>query len=253
MRIYGIFDKQRNRIIYVGKTKNINDYKPHGRTIKNIIKSKPDRFEYQILETINVESLLNEREVFYIEKHNTFKDNSCYNFTIGGDGGWTGVKLTLEQKEIIKEKRRKTILNQPDILIRAAKKGRETFLKRPEEERQRITAERLEKSYKAKKIKFNSLTLEEKLQRSKDNAERVKNIHMNRSDEEKARIKEKIRAAFNPIYFTLINIKTSEIKTLNAAQWQIQYKVMTCDLMKPILSKFTSYRVSKGWKLYQPN
>lgn len=61
----------------------------------------PENFSYEVLETVTSESVaelsrrLNEREVFYIEKYNSF--NEGYNHTLGG-GGANGYRHTDEYK-----------------------------------------------------------------------------------------------------------------------------------------------------------
>jgi group I intron endonuclease len=108
--IYMLTDK-RNDKKYVGKHNgNKKEYwssglipnriaKIHGRSI----------FDRTILEdNINDLEILNEREMYYIEKYDTFKNG--YNATIGGEGGghWIYNK-TEEEKLLIFEKKSKKL------------------------------------------------------------------------------------------------------------------------------------------------
>lgn len=104
-RIYGIFDKNKNKIVYIGKTTNTTDYKPHGKQIKRLFLKYPERYTYTILEEKIDVNLLNIKEQEYIQKYNTFNDKNCFNYTIGGDGGNTiKNKTESEKKEIINKR-----------------------------------------------------------------------------------------------------------------------------------------------------
>ena len=100
--IYLLIDK-RNGLKYVGKHNGKKKHYISGGLIPNrlIKKYGIDIFERQILEN-NIKNLeiLNEREKYYIEMYNTFKDG--YNLTIGSDGGGDWIlKKTKEEIEHI--------------------------------------------------------------------------------------------------------------------------------------------------------
>lgn len=108
-RIYGIFDKNQNKIVYIGKTTKSTDYTPHGKHIKKLFLKNPERYTYTILEEKIDVNLLNTKEQEYIRKYNTFNDKNCFNFTLGGDGGDTfSNKTESEKKEIINKRIRST-------------------------------------------------------------------------------------------------------------------------------------------------
>lgn len=68
-----------------------------------------DNFKWEVIESGVGEDILNEREIFYIEKYNSYNDG--YNSTIGGDGGDTYSLLTNEELELIKSKISKSVKN----------------------------------------------------------------------------------------------------------------------------------------------
>jgi group I intron endonuclease len=99
--IYMLVDK-RNGKKYVGKHNGQkNDYWSSG-LVPNQIAKKHGRgvFERVILEDNIENDLLNEREIYYIKKENSFLDG--YNSSIGGDGGghWIYTKTDEEIKKI---------------------------------------------------------------------------------------------------------------------------------------------------------
>ena len=105
-----ILTDTRNGKQYIGKHNGLKeDYWCSG-LVPNRIANKHGReiFERDILEDgIESEELLNEREIFYIKKHSTFKDG--YNATRGGEGGnsWTNLKTEEELAEIARIKSKK--------------------------------------------------------------------------------------------------------------------------------------------------
>ena len=105
-----ILTDTRNGKQYIGKHNGLKeDYWCSG-LVPNRIANKHGRevFTRDILEDgIKSEELLNEREVFYIEKHNTFKNG--YNATCGGEGGnsWTNLKTEEELAKIAHTKSKK--------------------------------------------------------------------------------------------------------------------------------------------------
>lgn len=98
--IYLLVDK-RNDKKYIGKHNGKkNEYFSSGIIPNRIIKKfSKDIFERTILEdNINDEQILCDREVFYIEKYNTF--NNGYNLTKGGDGGGNWIYKKSEEERL---------------------------------------------------------------------------------------------------------------------------------------------------------
>lgn len=97
--IYKITNKVNNKS-YIGQTRQSIQFRWNQHTSKRdntyfhnaIQKYGKDNFEIEILEECDVE-VLNEREIFYIAKYDTFKNG--YNLTIGGDGN---KRLLLDNK-----------------------------------------------------------------------------------------------------------------------------------------------------------
>lgn len=106
--IYMLIDK-RNGKKYVGKHNGSKkDYWSSGLVPNRIAKKYgKDIFERVILEDNVNNELLNEREIFYIKKENSFLNG--YNSTSGGDGGnhWVYSKTEEELKYISKIKSEK--------------------------------------------------------------------------------------------------------------------------------------------------
>lgn len=100
MCIYKITDLTNGKI-YVGKTndivrrineyryksKNLNNRKRKYRIIERMHEIGFDNFEFTILEEISDESLLDEREIHWIDKLNARDINVGYNSKSGGKGG----------------------------------------------------------------------------------------------------------------------------------------------------------------------
>ena len=243
MRIYGILDKNKNKIVYVGKTVNSDDFKPHGRHICKIIKNDPSRYDYIILENVQDANTLNEREQFFIVFYNTYNDNECFNFTPGGDGGYTLYKLTPTQRREIKHKELLTKKLNPHIMQQAAKKARETFALRPYEEQIQLHKQRIQKSIDAKQRKLKEMTEDEIKLRSLAISKRVKQIHNNRDKNTKEKIATKISNTLKKEKITLINIHTQESLSLCFSEWKKYYKVDVYHLTS------TLQKTSHGWKL----
>lgn len=106
--IYMLIDK-RNGKKYVGKHNGFKkDYWSSGLIPNRIAKKYgKDIFERIILEDNIPETLLNEKEIFYIKQENSFKNG--YNSTFGGDGGghWIYSKTEEELKLISEIKSKK--------------------------------------------------------------------------------------------------------------------------------------------------
>lgn len=130
-----------NGKIYIGLCTNqpheSEDYLGSGVLIlKAISKYGKENFRKEILEQ-GIENIqkLNEREIFWIEKHNSIDRNVGYNISEGGSGT-KGVKKTLEEKERLRNlnlgKKQST-----ETIEKRAKKTR--GLKRTEETRRKIS------------------------------------------------------------------------------------------------------------------
>lgn len=109
--IYLLTDN-RNGKKYVGKHIGTDNNYFSGGVIPNKIAKKHGKeiFTKIILENnIINENLLLEKEIYYIEKYDTF--NNGYNLTKGGDGGgtWIHKKTTVEKERISNVKRNKMI------------------------------------------------------------------------------------------------------------------------------------------------
>jgi len=106
--IYMLIDK-RNGKKYVGKHNGSKKYYWSSGLIPNRIAKKygKDVFDRIILEDNVDDELLNEREIFYISKENSFLDG--YNSSSGGDGGghWVYDKTEEELERISKIKSEK--------------------------------------------------------------------------------------------------------------------------------------------------
>lgn len=105
--IYLLIDK-RNGKNYIGKHNGLNDKYWSSGIIPNKISKKHGRdiFDRIILEEVT-NDLLNEKEIFYIEKYESF--NKGYNLSKGGDGGgeWIYKKTKDEIKKISEIKSKK--------------------------------------------------------------------------------------------------------------------------------------------------
>jgi len=113
------FKNKINNKYYVGRSFCIKDrFFAHYRNFiehknypiyKAIEKYGEENFEFAIIETyiiknnkIEISKLLDEKEIYYIEKYNSY-GSSGYNQTLGGDGGILGYKMTENQKEKISQ------------------------------------------------------------------------------------------------------------------------------------------------------
>ena len=135
--IYKITNKINNKI-YIGKTKGSieNRLNGHFRASKNnkfnryfynaINKYGEENFSIQIIEECD-NSLLNNREKYWIDKLNSYDKNIGYNSTLGGDGGDTYTYQTEERKIEISNKKSKSL------------KGKSLGTKRSEEQRRKIS------------------------------------------------------------------------------------------------------------------
>jgi hypothetical protein len=243
MRIYGIKDMEQEKIVYIGKTKNTNDFKPHGRHILKLFNTYPERYKYIIIEQVQEENILDEREVYYIDYYNTFTNYNCYNFTRGGSGGFTLGKYSVEERKKIKQKELKTKLNNPNIMRDTAKRARATFLMRPQEEIEKINRRRIEKSIAVRKANQLQMTFYEKECQTLKHSNTVKEIHKNRSIEQKHQINIKISNALIGDNIKLKNNITGEEEELPFSKWKKLFKVDVYHLKKGL------QKTSHGWSL----
>lgn len=105
-----ILTDTRNGKQYVGKHNGLKENYWSSGLVPNRIANKhgKDMFTREILEDgITSEEYLNEREVFYIDRYDTFKNG--YNATSGGEGGnsWANQKTEEELKKISRIKSEK--------------------------------------------------------------------------------------------------------------------------------------------------
>ena len=110
-----------------------------------------DVFEFIIIEVCE-SNVLNEKEIYWIDYYNTFRDG--YNLTIGGDGGNTIAKYSDEEYEEYRAKKRKI--------------HKETALKGEDAPHSKLT-------------KANVLEIIEKLLNGEYNADIAKEYHVNPS------------------------------------------------------------------------
>lgn len=102
-----------NHKCYIGQSIDLNKrIAHHFSNIKNgrydnplyraINKYGLENFDVAIIEVLeasdDLKSKLDEREKYYIQKYNSYGKNG-YNQTLGGDGGISGYKFTMEQRE----------------------------------------------------------------------------------------------------------------------------------------------------------
>lgn len=119
MVIYKITNNKNGKI-YIGKTiRNIRDrFQRHiqdamsnrldTHLARAIRKYGSDSFEISLVEKVQDENILDERERYWIEQFDSF--NNGYNETRGGDGGNTYEGKNSEEMDVIKDKIRETKL-----------------------------------------------------------------------------------------------------------------------------------------------
>ena len=102
--IYCYVDTWYDIIVYIGKDSSIDKNKRHkqhhypsnydAHPINRILQNNPGRYEYRVLESgIETEEELNELEIAYIEKYDTYEN--WFNYTEGGENSpryWLGKK-----------------------------------------------------------------------------------------------------------------------------------------------------------------
>lgn len=114
--IYKITNKINGKI-YIGKTSRTpqirwSEHKQYSHLIERyntplyhaMRKYGIDNFDFTVIED-NISNLekLNEREKYYIELYNSTSHENGYNIVLGGDGGRTSSKLTIQQVEEIRQ------------------------------------------------------------------------------------------------------------------------------------------------------
>jgi hypothetical protein len=226
-RIYGIFDNIKNKIVYIGKTKNLNDYKPHGKHIHKLFNLYPNRYLYKIIETDILLENLEVKEIEYIKIYNTFEDSSCFNFTIGGTGGYTLQKYNKKQIDTIRQKAIITKKLHPEIMKNSAKKARITFNNKPREFINMVNNNRGINAAKTRMYNKTLLTDQELSDlKIKHSVEIKKSRDIETIEQRKYRndkITKTLRDKF-PV-FTCRNLITNDIKSLNSTQWLKLHKV----------------------------
>lgn len=108
-----------DKVKYIGQTNNLKvrrkqheKYDPYNPNTleynyplsRAIRKYGADAFTVVILEDDIPEELIDEREVYWIAFYNTYKDASCYNQNMGGNGNNKTFKFTDEEISFAKEK-----------------------------------------------------------------------------------------------------------------------------------------------------
>lgn len=124
--IYAIRNKINGKV-YIGQSVNIlqrwNDHKRRSRyeeyegnhypLYRAFKKYGVDNFEFILLEECN-KNILNEREIYWIKKYNSYNDG--YNATLGGGNSCTtSIKITEEEADNIKKLLMNTTLSQVEI------------------------------------------------------------------------------------------------------------------------------------------
>lgn len=115
--VYGYKKKLENKIVYVGKTNNIQNRRRQHEEIdpyctsqceynyplsRGIRKYGKEEYECIILEDNIPDDKINERECYWITYYNTYLDSTCYNQTEGGSGGHRYVDYSPNEIELAK-------------------------------------------------------------------------------------------------------------------------------------------------------
>lgn len=115
--IYGYKKKSENKIVYIGKTNNIQNRRRQHEDIdpycssqreynyplsRGIRKYGKEEYECIILEDNISDDKIDERECYWIKYYNTYLDSTCYNQTDGGAGGHKYVDYSPNEIELAK-------------------------------------------------------------------------------------------------------------------------------------------------------
>lgn len=149
---------------YVRKYQKIDSwYFGSGKIIQNIIRKYGTKYlKCEIIEWCESKEKLNESEIYHIEKYKKDFNEKCFNVAKGGEGGNNILYLSPTQRKKIKEKEmqtkntkseeekrilaeriRNTLLNKPiEEKIKISKQHSETWHKKPLEEKRRREIDR---------------------------------------------------------------------------------------------------------------
>lgn len=133
--IYCYIDSYNNEIIYIGKDSNIDKdirHKAHyhrnrynDQPINRILQNNPSRYQYKKLWEIDscTDNHLNQMEIYFINKYNTFKNHNKFNFTSGGDGGQLNNSIRIRKEGFKNEKQNYGLIDQNgDVIVQSCDK-----------------------------------------------------------------------------------------------------------------------------------
>lgn len=231
-RIYSIIDNEHNKVVYIGKTVNMKDFKPHGKHICKLFNLYPSRYVYKILEENVLVENLRDREVYYINLYETFRDKTCFNFTEGGDGGYTLQKYNEEQINLIRQKALLTKKLHTEIMKNSAKKARITFNNKPKEYIDMVNTNRGINATRTRMYNKTLLTEQELIDLKTKHSLEVKKSRDTETFEQRKYRNDKITKTLRDKFptFTCKNLITGEVKALNSTQWLKTHKVHIWDL-----------------------
>lgn len=131
--------------VYIGQTRNENNRKHQfkclscnygGKAINNArIKYTPDKFEYEVLESIEAENIeqlqisLNELEAKYVAFYKSNNPKYGYNETVGGQNAANYGMLGKSHSEQTKSKIAEKLRNDSDTIARCRENGMKTAIK----------------------------------------------------------------------------------------------------------------------------
>lgn len=148
--IYGYKKKSENKIVYIGKTNNIQNRRRQHEEVdpycssqseynyplsRGIRKYGKEEYECIILEDNIQDDKINERECYWIKYYNTYLDSTCYNQTEGGAGGHKYVDYSSDEieqaKTLIKQgipfKDISELLNMPIVTLSEINTGKRHY------------------------------------------------------------------------------------------------------------------------------
>lgn len=231
---------------YVGQTRNEIKRKNRFRDLTKVYgsggkidnarkKYGPENFTYEILETINCDDqneltdLLNEKEIYYIAKYNTFKNG--YNSTPGGQFNWSEIYSQSHKGKKHSEETKRKISES----IRKCKNDPNWSQKPMSEEAKQRMSERFSKAILQYDLKGNFV------KEWKSAAEASKELNIDSSYIRKCIKNNKIGCNFiwkeySDNYPLQIDI-TSKVKNIGALKGT---KVLQCDLEGNLINTFDS-------------
>ncbi|MGG2024205.1 NUMOD3 domain-containing DNA-binding protein [Gottfriedia sp. S16(2024)] len=146
--IYEIFNKVTSKR-YIGKSETnieerwkshrslLNNNKHYNLYLQRAFNKNPDSFEFNVIELCNIKDI-DEREIYWIQKHKSYSRQNGYNLTYGGEGG-RPTEETLEK--IRKTSTGRMHSKETKDFISKLNTGR----KRTKEEREKISLSKLGK------------------------------------------------------------------------------------------------------------